>query len=264
MISAAVHLLTWKHFIVLQQWQVRDATRWLQCHNHRSCRRRILLLYCNSVCRHLSGESAEISTSGNQLSCFVLSKKDAARFWCTCRVQWQLIYARFDFLSILEYVNWWPNSWVWYAWPRPRNNFFKWRHQWRRASIVSQQSSQDTLVTSGQWWTYRRTRDSLCMLSPRHVTRQHVCGSEKTRESTRQWGYYSNTRGLSRVPVWYMMRPSLGEKNVRMTTGNCVLVNWDTHTHTHTHTQTPTHPLRSQHYSKCKYLHCPHPWNALW
>ena len=36
---------------------------------------------------------------------------------------------------------------------------------------------------------------------------------EKTRESTRQWGYYSNTRGLSRVPVsvWYMLGSSLGE-----------------------------------------------------
>ena len=68
-----------------------------------------------------------------------------------------------------------------YAWPHLL--IYKWRRQCRRASIVSQQSSQDTLVTSGQWWTYRRTRDSLCMLSPRHVTRQHVCGSEKTRES---------------------------------------------------------------------------------
>ena len=68
------------------------------------------------------------------------------------------------------------------------------------------------------------------MLSPRHVTRQHVCGSEKTRqrepEQDSEPGYYNSTRGLSRVPVWYMMRRSLGEKNVRMTTGNCVLVNW--------------------------------------
>ena len=52
MISAAVHLLTWRQFIVLQQRQVRDATRRLQCHKQRPYWRRILLRYCNSVCRH--------------------------------------------------------------------------------------------------------------------------------------------------------------------------------------------------------------------
>ena len=53
------------------------------------------------------------------------------------------------------------------------------------------------------------------MLSPRQVTRQHVCGSERVQDSD-SVGYYSNTRGLSRVPVWYMLIPSLGVKNVRM------------------------------------------------
>ena len=50
---------------------------------------------------------------------------------------------------------------------------------------------------------------------------------EKTRESTRQWGYYSNTRGLSRVPVsvWYMLGSSLGEKKWEWSRDpGCVLV----------------------------------------
>ena len=84
MISAAVHLLTWRQFIVLQQRQVRDATRRLQCHNHRPCWRRVLLLHCNSVCRHLGGESAENFTE--RQSTFVLCKKmvSALAHWQLC------------------------------------------------------------------------------------------------------------------------------------------------------------------------------------
>ena len=67
--SAAVHLLTWRQLVVLQQRQVRDATRRLQCHNQRPCWRRVLLLYCSSVCRHLEN----------------LQRRSDLHCFCTCR-----------------------------------------------------------------------------------------------------------------------------------------------------------------------------------
>ena len=130
--SAAVHLLTWRQLVVLQQRQVRDATRRLQCHNQRPCWRRVLLLYCISVCRHLEN----------------LQRRSDLHCFCTCR-------------SVVASL------------------FIKKAHAY--------------LTYTGPTFNF-------------------------------SWGYYSNTRGLSRVPVyWYMLKPSLGEKNVRMTTGNCVL-----------------------------------------
>ena len=50
--------------------------------------------------------------------------------------------------------------------------------------IVSQQSSQDTLVTSGQWWTYRQMEDSLCVLSPRDKTARVWLGEDQREYKT--------------------------------------------------------------------------------
>ena len=100
-----------------------------------------------------------------------------------------------------------------------------------RVSIVSQQSSQDTgdvravvdlQTDKGQSvYVVTTSRDKTARVWLREDQREY-----KTAWTVRVYMYYSNTRGSSRVPVWYMLRPSLGEKNVRMTTRNCVLVNW--------------------------------------